>query len=60
MARRYRETHFQGFISVEQELKQGVMEGDLGIQISEDGRVWICINGTALIRLNPKIKEYSK
>jgi len=60
MKKKYPETHFQGFISVEQELKEGIIEGDLGIQISKDGRVWICINGIALIRLKPKIKECSK
>ena len=26
---------------------------DLGIQISDDGRVWICVNGVALLRFKP-------
>jgi hypothetical protein len=29
------------------------IEGDLGIQIARDGRVWMCINGVAFIRFSP-------
>lgn len=47
----YPETHFQGMISFEQDIKRGTIFGDLGVQISKDGRVWICLDGVALIRL---------
>ena len=46
----YEEVHLQGFLSVEKELPIGTSYADLGVQISEDGRVWICINGEAVIR----------
>jgi len=55
----YKETHQQGVITIEgvpAELRPGVsmyMKGDLGVQIAEDGRVWICINGLAFLRFSP-------
>jgi len=45
-----------GLISFEQEIKQGGIKGDFGIQIAKDGRVWICVDGQALIRFKP-LKE---
>jgi hypothetical protein len=56
MIKEYPETHQQGLISIEQNLITGGLMGDFGIQIAEDGRVWICINGIAAIRFKP-IKE---
>ena len=50
------ETHEQGLISFEQNIKQGSIKGDFGIQIAKDGRVWICVDGQALIRFKP-LKE---
>jgi len=61
----YPETHQQGTISIENiptELRiPGYMphiinqiEGDFGIRIAKDGRVWVCINGIAFIRFKPK------
>ena len=29
-------------------------ESDIGIQIARDGRIWVCINGTAFVRFLPK------
>ena len=54
------EKHFKGVISFERSIEQGSINGDLGIQVSRDGRVWICIDGQALIRLLPEkiIKKY--
>lgn len=49
----YRETHQEGYIWIEQAFDQGVIVGDFGIQIAGDGRIWICINGQALIRFSP-------
>jgi hypothetical protein len=53
----YPETHFQGVISLENMLEFPV-KGDLGIQVSEDGRVWICVNGTAFIRFSPHLNGF--
>lgn len=54
------ETHWQGHISVENTqliLRNDInlQDADLGIQIANDGRVWLCINGTAFIRFKPKV-----
>lgn len=48
--RPYPETHQWGSISIEQDLVRGCINGDLGVQVASDGRVWICIDGKALIR----------
>lgn len=53
----YPETHQKGYISFEQEIKPGMIEGDIGIQIAKDGRIWVCINGQALIRFLPEFKQ---
>jgi len=37
-----------------------VMDCDFGIQVAEDGRVWICINGISFLRFIPKIKKRRK
>lgn len=54
------ETHKQGWVSIENELIIHEMQdnGDLrdcdfGIQVAEDGRVWVCINGVAWVRFRP-------
>jgi len=49
----YPELHSQGIISIENIPKETMIKGDLGIQIAEDGKVWICINGFAFIRFKP-------
>ena len=55
----YPETHQQGTISIENavevfgQLSQNNYIGDFGVQISRDGRVWICVNGIAFIRFKP-------
>ena len=56
----YPETHQQGLITIEQDLRTGGMEGDFGIQIAKDGRIWICINGIAVIRFKPLNIAYIK
>lgn len=63
-----KETHIQGHISIEnlpEELAEvilatderlmrtGGFHGDFGMQIAEDGRVWICLNGIAFLRFSP-------
>jgi len=57
-----KETHQIGLISIENldtiitHLRDPskYLEGDFGIQIARDGRVWICINGIAFIRFKPQ------
>ena len=54
----YPELHQQGIISIENlppelQLKEGTIEGDFGIHIASDGRVWICVNGISLFRFRP-------
>ncbi len=60
-----KETHQTGLISIEnlpEEFYQRYvrgnfnavsMEGDLGVQIAPDGRVWLCIDGVAFLRFKP-------
>lgn len=49
----YPETHAFGFLSLENLdlVKQNPC--DLGIQIADDGRVWLCVNGVSLVRFSP-------
>lgn len=58
-----KETHQKGFISIENlEVitnekaipRSFYVNGDFGIQIARDGRVWICINGIAFLRFKPE------
>ena len=49
----YKETHQQGFMEITRALPRSMKKGDFGIQISRDGRVWICFNGKSIIRFNP-------
>lgn len=53
----YEERHSRGFISIENlvEVVDNLnADADLGIQIAEDGRVWICIDGISFLRFKPK------
>jgi hypothetical protein len=50
------ETHQQGMLSIENidVLKgQVLMDCDFGLQTHDDGRVWVCVNGVALLRFKP-------
>ena len=53
----YKETHQQGHLSIENEdiIKSIDKNSDIdfGVQISKDGRVWVCINGIAWLRFKP-------
>jgi hypothetical protein len=51
------ETHLLGLVTIEQDLKITAKIADFGIQISQDGRVWICIDGQAVIRFKPLLKQ---
>jgi len=50
----YPATYQYGNISIENQLESNMVEGDFGIQIAEDGRIWVCVNGIAFIRFHPK------
>ena len=50
-----KEIHTQGHLSVEADIKS-LLDCDFGIQISVDGRVWICIDGIVFIRFKPSYK----
>lgn len=51
----YPEQHVDGFITLENQhlFTENAFQGDLGVQIASDGRVWVCINGVAFIRCTP-------
>lgn len=61
------EAHESGHVSIENyELHKEAMErgdflnADFGLQISVDGRVWVCVNGISFIRFKPKRKMEMK
>ena len=45
------ESHVNGLLTIETIPKPGIV--DFGIQISMDGRVWICIDSVPFIRFKP-------
>lgn len=55
----YPEVHQQGVLRIENAeffgitLKEIVIKGDVGLQVSSDGRIWLCIDGVAFIRFKP-------
>jgi hypothetical protein len=50
----YPETHQKGLLSIEKMPNNKVYSFvDFGIQIADDGRVWICVDGEAFIRFKP-------
>ena len=51
------ETHWSGIISIENVPLLKHFEGDIGVQISRDGRIWICIDGIVFLRFRPMPKE---
>jgi hypothetical protein len=63
------ETHQRGLLSLENldqvipfidTTKQGTVyfiDTDVGLMTSEDGRIWICINGLAFLRFKPGLRK---
>lgn len=50
------EQHRQGRLSIENDeivREMDLTDCDVGIQVSHDGRIWLCVNGTAWIRFKP-------
>ena len=33
---------------------EDLQEADCGLQVHRDGRIWLCVNGLALIRFKPQ------
>jgi len=54
------ETHQTGHLSIEKTIDGNMIFCDFGIQMAEDGRIWICIDGEAYLRFSPKVKDYRK
>lgn len=48
----YPEMHQKGFLTIECPMSS-LKECDFGIQIAEDGRVWICVDGEVFLRFRP-------
>lgn len=51
------ELHSKGSLSVESDkLRDSFQYQDIeiGLKISEDGRLWLCMNGECLLRFKPK------
>jgi len=54
----YPEEHKEGVVFLEnleivKEMIKPMKKVDFGLQVSKDGRVWVCINGIAFIRFTP-------
>lgn len=49
------ETHQRGALDLDLAAAKGVdvMDCDVGLQTAEDGRIWLCLNGRALVRFKP-------
>lgn len=60
------ETHMDGIIEITDTADGTPLRktlGDIGILIAEDGRIWVCVNGVALLRFKPfksKTDDYRK
>lgn len=53
----YAETHLQGSISIEKTLSPQMIKGDIGIQITEEGKIYLSINKQIVIHFKPFDKE---
>lgn len=50
------EFHQQGHLSIENLdliMMITLQDCDVGLQVSKDGRIWVCINGVAFLRFKP-------
>ncbi|RLI66807.1 MAG: hypothetical protein DRO67_00090 [Candidatus Asgardarchaeum californiense] len=49
-------TYCKGTLEIQDTFKMfphNLLDIELGIQISDDGRLWVCINGSSFIRFRP-------
>lgn len=52
------EVHMRGLLTIENPIQEGGIVEDFGIQIAEDGRVWICVGNRAFIRFKPLEEKF--
>lgn len=45
----------KGLLTIESSVESGIHE--VGIQTTEDGRIWLCVDGAAFIRFKPLPKK---
>jgi hypothetical protein len=53
------ETHHHGHLRIENAeiiKDMDLTDCDVGLQVSYDGRIWLCINGVAWVRFKPERK----
>jgi len=50
-------TYQMGVISIENLPENNYFNGNLGVQLAADGRVWVCIDGQAFLRFTPSRKQ---
>jgi hypothetical protein len=54
--REFGPTYQEGHLSVENEdliKRLDLQDCSVGLQVSHDGRIWICVNGVAYLRFKP-------
>jgi hypothetical protein len=49
-------SYINGIISIEKELKPKLFKGSIGLQVSRSGKIWLCIDRQAVIRVSPETK----
>ncbi|KXH69789.1 MAG: hypothetical protein AM326_01575 [Candidatus Thorarchaeota archaeon SMTZ-45] len=55
----YERTSPKGIISIENMPPRRTFDGHVGLKVSEDGRIWVCIDGVSFIRFTPIREEYN-
>ena len=57
----YEDTHMEGLIEINpgHDKLPYYINGDIGIEICTDGRIWICIEGVSFLRFKPTLKDYT-
>ena len=53
-------THQIGVLSIELDTGPKIIYGHVGVQISIDGRIWICIDGKSILRFKPLSENMMK
>ena len=57
MPREFGPVYQHGHLSIENAAIVAAMDQadcEFGVQVADDGRVWVCVNGTAFLRFKPK------
>jgi len=56
----YPEIHQSGYLSIEKCIPKSLKECDFGVQIAEDGRIWVCVDGDAFLRFKPATEGFRR